>query len=286
MVQSDGTGVGNSQRRFSSSVAGAGWRQSGHSVRPVAAPSRPSDWKRAGKAPRPILQTCDRPHRCVGMQRGKDRCPVSEAWTAISAVSVSRISRPSPHPGPDAKSRAAHGQRSADAGVNLRLTDPFNHVFDGTSTVRMLREWLFSSCNPAYSWCFCRNPSAPSPERCRAVCVQLAQLRGQLLAKPQTLQRQGAWFLSSSRSTTRSPQAEGMWRHARQSPGRPATAQYVHPAHALFGNVQPRHHLDTRHQQQASLRPGRSISCNVPSTRKRSPDSFQTSQCGYPKRLL
>ncbi len=149
MVQSDGTRVGNSSRRFSSSVAGAGWRQSGHSVEPVAAPSRPSDWKRAGKAPPHILQTRDRPHRRVGMQRGKTRCPVSEAWTAISAVSVSRIHRPSPHPGPDAKSRAGHGQSHADAGVNLCLTNSFNHVFDGSSTVRILREWLFSSCNPA-----------------------------------------------------------------------------------------------------------------------------------------
>ncbi len=168
MVQSDGTGVGIPSRRFSSSVAGAGWRQSGHACEPVAAPSRPSDWKRAGKAHAHILQTCDRPHRCVGMQRERTRCPVSEAWTAISAVSVSGFHRPSPHPGPDAKSRAAHGKGHADAGVNLRLTDPFNHVSMGSSTVRMLREWLFSSCNPRTAWCFCRNPSAPSPERCRA----------------------------------------------------------------------------------------------------------------------
>ncbi|MCZ5724397.1 hypothetical protein O5282_17885 [Escherichia coli] len=52
--------------------------------------------------------------------------------------------------------------------------------------------------------------------------------------------------------------------------------------YALFGDIQPRHHLDTRDQQRGQFTPGRSISRNVPSTRKRITRLFQTSRCGYP----
>ncbi len=88
--------------------------------------------------------------------------------------------------------------------------------------------------------------------------------------------------MSSSRSTTRRPRRMAWWRHARQSPDRPAARNTAILRYALFGDIQPCHHLIRDTSSEASLRPGRSISCNCRQHENGSPDSFQTSRCGYP----
>ena len=74
MVQSDGTGVGNSQQAFFfvsgwCGLAAVGTQRANQSLRHHARQTG----REQERLHAHILQTCDRPHRCVGMQRGKDQ---------------------------------------------------------------------------------------------------------------------------------------------------------------------------------------------------------------------
>ncbi len=135
--------------------------------------------------------------------------------------------------------------------------------------MRMLREWLFSSCNPAYSVVLCRNRSAPSPEKCRAVCVTAGATAQSVRDLNPDAPASGEPFLSSNRSTTRSPGG----RHGRYTDvNRPTAQQQRNTAilrYALSAISSRAITLIRETSSEASLRPGRNISCNVPSTRKR-----------------
>ena len=78
-----------------------------------------------------ILQTRDRPHRRVGMQRGKYQVPSERCLNGDFCGFGIADFTDHHHIRVLTQNRAqATGEGHADAGVNLRLTDPFNHVFD------------------------------------------------------------------------------------------------------------------------------------------------------------
>ena len=141
----------------------------------------------------------------------------------------------------------------------------------GSSTVRMLREWLFSSCNPAYSVVLLPEPVGPVTRKMPCgLCNSWRNCAVSSRLKPRRSSVRRAWFLSSSRSTTRSPQAEGMV-ETRTSIARPPSSSAIRPSCGTrFSAMSSRAITLIRDtSSEASLRPGRSISCNVPSTRKR-----------------
>jgi len=86
-----------------------------------------------------IHEPCDGVGRVVRMQRGQHEWPVSDAWTAICAVSLSRISpirtdvRVLPQ---DRTQRRGEGQSGFL--LHLHLYDPLHPVLHRSSTVTML----------------------------------------------------------------------------------------------------------------------------------------------------
>ena len=137
--------------------------------------------------------------------------------------------------------------------------------------MRMLREWLFSSCNPAYSVVLLPEPVGPVTRKMPCgLCNSWRNCAVSSRLKPRRSSVRRAWFLSSSRSTTRSPQAEGMV-ETRTSIARPPSSSAMRPSCGTrFSAISSRAITLIRDtSSEASLRPGRSISCSVPSTRKR-----------------
>lgn len=106
------------------------------------------------------------------------------------------------------------------------------------------------------------------------LCNSWRNCTGQLLAKPRRSSVRRAGFVQQSQHTTRSPQAEGMveTRINRPTAQQQRNTSILRYALAISSRAIT---LIRDTSSEASLRPGRSISCNVPSTRNGSPDSFK-----------